>query len=151
MLTAEVWIAPGQFSFPLNLPNEFFGIFPTGTIDDDDMPWATEIETKLLKLPSLFWGNYTYCEAAFYHADSKSVLVTDAAVFVDRKPPDVIPFDSLVDLGAEDGFTISLLRAVDFRGGRTLPGAGATRADPKGMRIRGLETHGEFILILVLV
>ena len=96
------------------------------------MPWATEIETKLLKLPSLFWGNYTYCEAAFYHADSKSVLVTDAAVFVDRKPPDVIPFDSLVDLGAEDGFTISLLRAVDFRGGRTLPGAGATRADPKG-------------------
>ena len=32
------------------------------------MPWATEIETKLLKLPSLFWGNYTYCEAAFYHA-----------------------------------------------------------------------------------
>ena len=132
MLTAEVWIAPGQFSFPLNLPNEFFGIFPTGTIANEDMPWATEIDTKLLKLPSLFWGNYTYCEAAFYHRDSKSVLVTDAAVFVDRKPPDVIPFDSLVDLGAEDGFTISLLRAVDFRGGRTLPGAGATRADPKG-------------------
>ena len=76
VLTAEVWIAPGQFSFPLNLPNEFFGIFPTGTIANEDMPWATEIETKLLKLPSLFWGNYTYCEAAFYHRDSKSVLVT---------------------------------------------------------------------------
>ena len=30
-----MWVAPGQFSFPLNLPNQFFGIFPTGELDED--------------------------------------------------------------------------------------------------------------------
>lgn len=30
---AQVWVAPGQFSFPLNLPNQFFGIFPAGELD----------------------------------------------------------------------------------------------------------------------
>ena len=103
---AEVWIAPGQFSFPLQLPPQFFGIFPTGTIADGDMPWETEIDTKLLRLPSLFWGNYTYCEAGFYHKDSRSVLVTDAAVYVDDQPPEVIPRSSL-STSAPEGFTIS--------------------------------------------
>ena len=76
------------------------------------------------------------------------ICLQDAAVFVDRKPPDVIPFDSLVDLGAEDGFTISLLRAVDFRGGRTLPGAGATRADPKGCASVGWQRMALFSLFI---
>ena len=31
--------------------------------------------------------------------------------------PDVIPEESLVDLGAEDGFTIRLLRLGNYRGG----------------------------------
>jgi hypothetical protein len=127
---AEVWISPGQFSFPVNLPSEFFGIFPTGELASDadaTMPWADEIETKLLVLPSLFWGCYTYAEAAFYHRDTASVLVTDAAVYVDDAPPDVIPRDALVDLGAEDGFTMRLLRFGDYRGGRNLPGAGGDR------------------------
>ena len=47
---AEVWVAPGQFSFPLNLPNQFFGIFPKGELDEDGsgMPWSGEIEQRLL-------------------------------------------------------------------------------------------------------
>ena len=145
---AEVWIAPGQFSFPLQLPPQFFGIFPTGTIADGDMPWETEIDTKLLRLPSLFWGNYTYCEAGFYHKDSRSVLVTDAAVYVDDQPPEVIPRSSLVDLGAPDGFTISLLRALDFRGGRTLPGADVTREDPDGCAKVGWKRMALFSLFI---
>ena len=145
---AEVWIAPGQFSFPLQLPPQFFGIFPTGTIADGGMPWEKEIATKLLRLPSLFWGNYTYCEAGFYHKDSRSVLVTDAAVYVDDAPPEVIPRPSLVDLGAPDGFTISLLRALDFRGGRTLPGADATRADPDACAKVGWKRMALFSLFI---
>ena len=30
----ELWIAPGQFSFPLPLPNAFLGLFPKGTLGD---------------------------------------------------------------------------------------------------------------------
>ena len=145
---AEVWIAPGQFSFPLQLPPQFFGIFPTGTIADGGMPWEKEIETKLLRLPSLFWGNYTYCEAAFYHKDSRSVFITDAAVYVKDEPPEVIPSRALVDLGAPDGFTISLLRALDFRGGRTLPGADVTRADPDGCAKVGWKRMALFSLFI---
>jgi len=132
---AQVWLAPGQFSFPLNLPNQFFGIFPNGELDEDGagMPWSEEIEQRLLRLPPLFWGSYNYCEAAFYHKASKAVLVTDAAVFVGPDPPAVIPRESLVDLGAEDGFTIRLLRAGNYRGGRDLAGGGGDRAaDPAG-------------------
>lgn len=126
---AQVWVAPGQFSFPVNLPNQFFGIFPAGELDADgsSMPWRDEIDTKLLLLPPLFWNQYTYCEAAFLHRDSGAMLVTDAAVFVSERPPEAIPRGTLRDLGAEDGFTISLLRFGNYRGGRSLPGAGGDR------------------------
>jgi hypothetical protein len=30
-------------------------------------------------------------EAAFFHKPSRTLLVTDAVVYVDRDPPDVIP------------------------------------------------------------
>lgn len=128
---AQVWVAPGQFSFPVNLPNQFFGIFPAGELDADgsSMPWRDEIDTKLLRLPPLFWNQYTYCEAAFLHRDSGAMLVTDAAVFVAREPPKAIPKEALRDLGAEDGFTISLLRFGNYRGGRDLPGVECDRVE----------------------
>ena len=130
---AQVWVAPGQFSFPVNLPNQFFGIFPAGELDTDgsSMPWRDEIDTKLLRLPPLFWRSYTYCEAAFLHRDSGAMFVTDAAVFVSERPPEAVPRETLRDLGAEDGFTISLLRLGNYRGGRDLPGAGATERTPR--------------------
>ena len=148
---AEVWVAPAQFSFPVNLPNQFFGIFPTGELDEDGvaMPWAREIEQRLLRLPSLFWNSYTYCEAAFYHPRSKAMLCTDAAVFVGESPPDIIPSDSLVDLGDEDGFTIRLLRLGNYRGGRALPGAGADRTtDPDTCATVGWQRMALFSLFI---
>ena len=128
---AQVWVAPGQFSFPANLPSQFFGIFPAGELDTDGsrMPWRDEIDTKLLRLPPLFWNQYTYCEAAFLHRDSGAMIVTDAAVFVSERPPEIIPRETLIDLGAEDGFTISLLRFGNYRGGRDLPGSGGDRVE----------------------
>jgi hypothetical protein len=123
---AQVWVAPGQFSFPVNLPNAFFGIFPTGvlSVDGVGMPWRDEIHQKLLILPPLFWNQYTFCECAFLHRDTGTLLVTDAAVFVDETHPEVIPSETLVDLGDEYGFTISLLRFGNYRNARSLPGAG---------------------------
>lgn len=46
---------------------------------------------------------------------------------VGESAPNVIPEESLVDLGAEDGFTIRLLRLGNYRGGQNLPGAGGDR------------------------
>ena len=38
-----------QWSWPINLPVQFFGIFPTGVLRSDatDTPWAGEIEQKV--------------------------------------------------------------------------------------------------------
>ena len=38
-----------QWSWPINLPVQFFGIFPTGVLRSDatDTPWAEEIEQKV--------------------------------------------------------------------------------------------------------
>lgn len=57
---AQVWVAPRQWSWPLNLPLEFFGIFRAKTLKDEDLstPWAGEIEQKILSSPEV--GNYHF-------------------------------------------------------------------------------------------
>jgi hypothetical protein len=51
----QVWVAPFQWSFPLNLPPQFFGIFAQGELldGDTDTPWGDEIEQKLLLPPPI--------------------------------------------------------------------------------------------------
>lgn len=48
-------MTPFQWSFPLNLPPQFFGIFPAGELvdGDTDTPWGGEIEQKLLLPPPI--------------------------------------------------------------------------------------------------
>lgn len=55
---AKIWVAPRQWSWPLNLPLEFFGIFGAKTLTDKDLstPWGDEIEHKILSSPEV--GNY---------------------------------------------------------------------------------------------
>ncbi|KAK4366614.1 hypothetical protein RND71_014494 [Anisodus tanguticus] len=45
---AQVWVAPRQWSWPLNLPLEFLGIFRAKKLEDKDMstPWADDIKQK---------------------------------------------------------------------------------------------------------
>jgi len=118
----ELWIVPGQFSFPLPLPNAFLGLFPKGTLGDakNPPPWSDEIESELLFLPPLFWHNYTYSECAFFHKDTNSILVTDAAVYVGERAPGIIPEDDLESLGSDECFTIRLLKFGNYRGGRNI-------------------------------
>jgi hypothetical protein len=54
-MLSQVWVTPFQWSFPLNLPPQFFGIFPAGELvsDDTDTPWGDEIEQKLLLPPPI--------------------------------------------------------------------------------------------------
>lgn len=51
----QVYTVPYTWSFPLNLPQQFFGIFPSGilTTDDPDVPWADEIGQKVFLPPPI--------------------------------------------------------------------------------------------------
>ncbi|CAI0388309.1 unnamed protein product [Linum tenue] len=105
---AKIWVAPRQWSWPLNLPLEFFGIFGAKTLKDEDLstPWADDIEQKVLSAPEVGLGPYV--EVAFYHKRSRSLLVTDAVIFVPRKPPDCIGKDSLL-ASAKNGLAVKIL------------------------------------------
>ena len=132
---AQVWVAPRQWSWPLNLPLEFFGIFRAKTLKDDDTstPWADEIEQKVLSCPevgiimfpalsftvispllvsdaflSIFPGIGPYVEVAFYHKHSRTLLVTDAVIFVPRQPPECISKESLL-ASAKNGLAVKVL------------------------------------------
>ncbi|KAG0451833.1 hypothetical protein HPP92_026008 [Vanilla planifolia] len=105
---AQVWVAPRQWSWPLNLPLEFFGIFRSRALIDEDKstPWADEIEHKVLSSPEVGIGPYV--EVAFYHRRSRTLLVTDAVIFVPRQPPDCISKESLLK-SAKNGLAVKIL------------------------------------------
>lgn len=65
---AQVWIAPDQWSWPINLPPQFFGIFKTGTLGIDPTPFDDEFEYELLQPPALGVASYvSFTECAFLH------------------------------------------------------------------------------------
>ncbi|KAK3135105.1 hypothetical protein QOZ80_5BG0414610 [Eleusine coracana subsp. coracana] len=105
---AQIWVAPRQWSWPINLPLEFFGIFRAKSLkdEDEDTPWAAEIKQKVLSSPEVGIGPYV--EVAFYHKPSRTLLVTDAVIFVPRQPPACISKESLV-ASAENGLAVKLL------------------------------------------
>lgn len=49
-----------------------------------------------------------YVEAAFYHKPSRTLLVTDAVIFVPRQPPECISKESLL-ASAKNGLAVKLL------------------------------------------
>ncbi|KAH6830366.1 lysine-tRNA ligase [Perilla frutescens var. hirtella] len=105
---AEVWVAPRQWSWPLNLPLEFFGIFRARILQDEDSstPWADEIEQKVLSSPEVGIGPYV--EVAFYHKRTRTLLVTDAVIYVPRQPPECISKESLLS-SAKNGLAVKIL------------------------------------------
>ena len=107
---AQVYVAPKQCSWPINLPAQLFGIFPTknGILKNNDMetPWADEIEQKVL-VSSVGIG--PYIEVAFFHKKSRTLLVTDAVVSVPSQPPkDIVDDENLID-AAKSNFFVKVL------------------------------------------
>ncbi|GFY87002.1 hypothetical protein Acr_05g0006410 [Actinidia rufa] len=86
----------------------FFGIFRAKTLKDGDFstPWADEIEQKVLSSPEVGIGPYV--EVAFYHKRSRTLLVTDAVIYVPRQPPECIGKESLL-ASAANGLAVKLL------------------------------------------
>ncbi|XP_002990504.2 uncharacterized protein LOC9631551 [Selaginella moellendorffii] len=104
---AQVWVTPGQWSWPLNLPLEFFGIFSSRTLrDDGSVPWGSEIDYKILSSPEVGIGPYV--EVAFFHKKSRTLLMTDAVIYVPERPPEVVSREALL-ASARNGLAVKLL------------------------------------------
>ena len=109
---ATVWIQPGQWAFPVDLPIEFYGLQQRGRklrelpvpgqpltrplyapfAKDDAPSWKQEIDYEVLG-PFKFKSVGGFSETAFYHKATQSLIVTDTVCSVTADPPAIIAQD----------------------------------------------------------
>lgn len=92
---AQVFVAPSQWSFPVNLPLAWLG-FPAGRTQvlpesSSQAPFAAEFDYEILG--PIFLGPGRFAEVAFFHRRSRSLLVTDTIVAVPSEPPEIVQQD----------------------------------------------------------
>ena len=90
---ASVWVTPGQWSFPLNLPLGWLG-FPaarTRVLGDDGYPHADQLEWLCLGPLDLGLGRFQ--EFCCLHRSSGALLLTDALVSIPLQPPPLFELD----------------------------------------------------------
>ncbi|MDP8963947.1 MAG: DUF4336 domain-containing protein [Cyanobacteriota bacterium] len=92
---AEVFVAPNQWSFPLNLPLSWLG-FPRKRTqvlpkDSSQTPFASEFDYAVLGPIELGPGRFE--EVAFFHKRSRTLLVTDSVLSVPEDPPAIVQLD----------------------------------------------------------
>jgi hypothetical protein len=90
-----VYVAPHQWSFPLNLPLSWLG-FPSGRThllpaDSSQTPFADEFDYAILGNIDLRLGQFE--EVAFWHKRSQTLLVTDSIVSIPATPPKIVEQD----------------------------------------------------------
>lgn len=91
---AELWIAPSQFSFPVDVPNDLLGLGNARLLNDAACPsWGVE-------LPWVRFGPYlsldeisNFEEIVCIHRASKTLLCCDLLVSVPASPPDIIAYN----------------------------------------------------------
>ncbi|MBD2070232.1 DUF4336 domain-containing protein [Leptolyngbya sp. FACHB-671] len=93
--TAQVFIAPNQWSFPFNLPLSWLG-FPAKRTqelpqDSSKAPFAEEFDYATLGPIELGPGKFE--EVALFHRRSHTLLVTDSVLSVPEDPPAVVQLD----------------------------------------------------------
>lgn len=93
--TAHVFVAPHQWSFPLNLPLSWLGLPPKRTHvlpeDSSKTPFANEFDYAILGPIEL--GPGRFAEVAFFHKRSHTLLVTDSVLSVPENPPAIALLD----------------------------------------------------------
>ena len=110
---ATVWIQPGQWAFPIDLPIDALGVLQRGTLFRElpvpgrpvsnsifqptakygDPEWKDEIDYEVLG-PFRFASVGAFSETAFYHKASHTLLTTDVVISIDKTPPPIIQEDS---------------------------------------------------------
>ncbi|WP_442942420.1 DUF4336 domain-containing protein [Nostoc sp.] len=93
--TAQVFVAPHQWSFPLNLPLSWLGLPPKRTHvlpeDSSKTPFADEFDYAMLGPIEL--GPGRFAEVAFFHKRSHTLLVTDSVLSISEDPPAIVLLD----------------------------------------------------------
>lgn len=92
---AQVFVAPSQWSFPLNLPLSWLG-FPkkrTQVLPEDctKAPFADQFDYAILGPIEL--GPGPFAEVAFFHKRSRTLLVIDSVISVPEDPPAIVQLD----------------------------------------------------------
>ena len=90
---ATVWVTPGQWSFPLNLPASWLG-FPrrrTRVLGEQGYPHSDELQW--LSLGPLDLGLGRFQEFSCLHRNSGALLITDALVAINPQPPELFDAD----------------------------------------------------------
>ena len=93
--SSEVFVAPHQWSFPLNLPLSWLGLPAKRTHvlpeDVSQTPFAQQFDYKILGPIDL--GPGKFAEVAFFHKRSHTLLVTDSVISVSADPPAIVQLD----------------------------------------------------------
>lgn len=90
---ASLWVAPGQWSYPLSLPPSWLG-FPrqrTRVLLEDGVPHGDELDWIGLGPVDLGLGSFQ--EMACFHRAAGALLVTDALVAIPAEPPEIFAAD----------------------------------------------------------
>lgn len=92
---ATVFVAPNQWSFPVNLPLSWLG-FPRQRTqilpqDASKTPFADEFDYAILSNIDLNLGQFE--EVAFWHKRSQTLLVTDSVLVIPEQPPAIVELD----------------------------------------------------------
>ncbi|HEY9708854.1 MAG TPA: DUF4336 domain-containing protein [Oculatellaceae cyanobacterium] len=92
---AQVFVAPNQWSFPLNLPLSWLGLPQRRTQvlpeNNAKAPFADEFDYAILGPVELGPGRFE--EVAFFHKRSHTLLVTDSVLSVPEEPPAIVQLD----------------------------------------------------------
>lgn len=92
---AQVFVAPNQWSFPINLPLSWLG-FPSKRTqvlpeDSSKAPFAKQFDYAILG--SIDLGLRPFEEVAFFDKRSRTLLVTDSVVCVPEDPPAIVQLE----------------------------------------------------------
>ncbi|MGI8502587.1 MAG: DUF4336 domain-containing protein, partial [Hassallia sp.] len=92
---AQVFVAPEQWSFPVNLPLSWLGLPSKRTSllpqDSSTAPFAKDFDYAILG--PIYFGPGKFAEVAFFHKRSHTLLVTDSVVSVPEEPPAIVQLD----------------------------------------------------------
>ncbi|BAZ50458.1 hypothetical protein NIES4103_30740 [Nostoc sp. NIES-4103] len=92
---AQVFVAPKQWSFPINLPLSWLGLPAKRTQvlpeDSSKTPFGDEFDYAILGPIEL--GPGRFAEVAFLHKRSHTLLVTDSVISIPENPPAIVQLD----------------------------------------------------------
>lgn len=88
--SAQVWVVPHQWSFPINLPLSWLGLprSRTHNLTETDAPLPEEFRYAILGPIDLGLGPFE--EVAMLHRDSGTLLVTDTVLAIPETPPEIV-------------------------------------------------------------